>query len=513
MSRKKQEYIVKEGSFHEKFWHSRLKIQFIGGAFANGKTTAVVMKTLDIAKNYPGIAILMARATEPKLRTTLLREFFKWCPTSWIKSYSKTNLEVELVNGTRIDFRYIRQKVTESGDSTSNLLSANYGLIVVDQIEDPEITEKDVDDLMGRLRDDAPYEGDDPTMPQDGPRWMFLTANPTGNWVYHKFIKPIYDMRKGFKTPELICDERDGTVLIELFEGSTYDNAHNLKEDYIRALEATYRGQMRDRYLLGQWVSYEGLVYPMFNDKMHFINHTEMVGYLQRLRETRYTMSFVEAYDHGLHSPSCYLLGFADDQGVISWIDGFYEPEHSIHQSAMKIKTIRMIHGVPTDHDIYADPDIFRRKGTSNTRTVGRSVASMFEEDEGIKSMRRANNSMISGIAQVASYLSPQKHVKNPYTSDYNSPMMYFSTRLEFVRREITGYMWKRQKSTGEIVDQPIDKNDHAMDTLKYGLTSRPKVSEVMMPDPYAVFPNAFLWHVNERKKDNEKDTRRFRHG
>ena len=74
--------------------------------------------------------------------------------------------------------------------STSNLLSATYDWIIVDQMEDPEITEKDFDDLLGRLRGMTPYAGDDPTMPRTGPRWFIVTANPTRNWFYKKLIRP-----------------------------------------------------------------------------------------------------------------------------------------------------------------------------------------------------------------------------------------------------------------------------------------------------------------------------------
>lgn len=513
IGRSKRDYVIMPGSFHEKFWVSRSKIQFIGGAFANGKTTAGVVKGLHIAKNYPGSIGLMARATKPKLRTTLMREVFKWCPKSWIKSFNKGDGELVLINESRIDFRYISQKGTDEGDSTSNLLSATYDWAFIDQIEDPEIQEKDFDDIMGRLRGDAPYTGDDPTMPKDGPRWFIVTANPTGGWPYYKLAKPLIDWRNGIENKDLIVDPETHEPMIEMFEGSTYDNSHNLKADFIRGLEATYRGQMRDRFLLGKWASYEGLVYPDYNDKIHLVEHSDCIKYLQGLRESRYTLSFLEGYDHGIHSPSCYLLAFVDDFGNVTVFDGFYEPEYSIHKSAQRIKTLRMVHGVNEDNTIWADPQIFRRSGTSDSKVVGRATNEIFEIDEDVRSFVRGNNNIINGIAKISSYLTIDPKNRNPYTGTQGAPKMYFSNKLEFMRREISSYHWKRQKSTGEIIDSPSDKNDHAMDALKYLMSGRPKPSEYITSYPQGIFPLAHIWHIKDNTPKEEQIGRNHRHG
>lgn len=520
MSSMKTEYVIREGTFHANFWRSRAKVQFIGGAFANGKTTAVCMKTImQVLRCYPGCRVLLARSTKVKLRTTLQREFFKWCPAEWIKSFNKGDGECILTNDSQVDFRYVAQRGNDEGESTSNLLSANYDLIVIDQIEDPELVEKDFDDLMGRLRGDTPYdppEGEfDPTMPLDGPRWFLATANPTGNWVYDKFVKPIYDLRRGVVNDQLIKDPVSGEPMIELFEGSTYDNAHNLKADYIRGLEATYRGQMRDRYLLGKWASYEGLVYPMVDETIHFVEHEIVRKYFQRYRENRYTLSFIEAYDHGLSSASCYMLGFVDDDHNVIWLDGFHEKEQSIHDSAMRIKAIRLVWGVDGDHVIKADPAIFRRTGTSNAKLVGKPVSGLFREEPYNIRMVRGNNDIASGIGKVGSYLALDKYHSNPFTGVYNSPRCYFSGKLEFVRKEILAYHWKRQKSTGEITDLPNDKKDHAMDTLKYGFTDRPKITE-LPKSVNEIFPLAHMWFVqqNDNKKQEQLNkTKSARYG
>jgi hypothetical protein len=161
--------------------------------------------------------------------------------------------------------------VRSTETSSSNLLSATYDWIVVDQIEDPEITEKDFLDLLGRLRGSAEYTGDDPTMPRTGPRWIVLLCNPTRNWVYRKLVKPLQDYKNGIPNDNLMTDE-SGKPIVELFEGSTYTNRDNLPEDFIETLESAYQGQMRSRYLLGEWGAFEGLVYPQYDPVVNMVS-------------------------------------------------------------------------------------------------------------------------------------------------------------------------------------------------------------------------------------------------
>jgi len=170
------------GGLQEQFLKSKAKIQIYGGGFANGKTATSCIKAIELAQMYPGSNGLIARSTYPKLNDTIRKEFLKWCPEDWIKSFPRSqnaSNTCTLNNGTTINFRYIQQQGKSTGEATtSNLLSATYDWIIVDQMEDPEIVHKDFLDLLGRLRGMAKYVGDDPTMPRTGPRWFIITTNP-----------------------------------------------------------------------------------------------------------------------------------------------------------------------------------------------------------------------------------------------------------------------------------------------------------------------------------------------
>mgnify|MGYP007071567162 CR=1 FL=1 len=478
-------YRLIAGSAADKFHNGRAKIRMYAGGFANGKTTALVAETLKVIRDYPGANILLARATFPKLNDTLRKEFFNWCPPTWIKSFNKNDNVATFVNGCQVVFRYLDEQRTSSGESTSNLLSANYDFIVVDQIEDPEITEHTFMQLMGRLRGQTEYQGTDDTMPRTGPRMMILTCNPTLGWVYKRMVKPYHDYKAGRYNPDIIAevDDEGNHVLenglpkpmIEIYEASTYDNAQNLGADYIKGLEATYTGKMRDRYLLGKWVAFDGVVYEEFEPNTHVIASEFLYQHIRQLRLAGYRLTPIEGYDHGITEPSCYLLGITDADDFTYILDGFYERELGITDQSDKIKEIRKKHLPDIFNqealEVFADPAIFRRTSMARN-TVGPTVAEMFEED-GI-TMTRGNNNKLNGIIKVKQRLFIQPKVVNPFTGELGAPKLFIPDHLRWLSDEFTTYRWKKAKDDSTL-DEPVDKDDHAMDTVKYMLSRAPQ--------------------------------------
>lgn len=504
-------YRIVEGGMADRFLKDRNKIQVIGGGFGNGKSAALCMKALEIAKNYPGSSGLLARETLAKLNDTLLKEFFKWCPKAWIKSFTKNENRpiVELTNGSTINFRYIMQQGKSEDSTTSNLLSATYDWAGIDQVEDPGITYKDFMDLLGRLRGSTRLaagvnEGLEATVrwPDTGPRWLILTSNPTRNWFYRKVVKPLHDEKMGVPNKDAIVG-KDGKSLVSLFEAPTYENRHNLAEDFIATLEATYKGQMKDRFLLGKWVAYEGLVYPDFDFASHVVEHGKMVEKLEEVKGGWLRPSWLEAYDHGIAVPSCYLLGFSDEEGNVHVLDGVYQAGGNTDELSAMIQEVRDRYGVGEDQWIKADPSIFRRSGAITNRTVGATIAEHMK-----MKMEPANNDVLNGITKVSRYLSVHKYRKNPYTGLVGSPAMFFSSKLEFLFDEIGDYYWKRNVN-GDEVDKPVDKNDHAMDALKY-MVSR-EAEPAVLVRRRIVKPPEYMVGWGER--DVVENVRNVRHG
>jgi hypothetical protein len=498
-------YNIEQDGLAFRFNQSRSKIQVYGGGFGNGKTAALCVKAIQVSGDYPGANNLLARETYPKLNDTLRKEFYKWMPKALVRRWpTKDDNTLYMKNGTTINFRYIAQrgKTSEDGQTTSNLLSATYDFIGIDQIEDPGIIAKDFKDLLGRLRGTTPYRGSDPTMPGTGPRWLCATCNPTSNWFYREVIKPLHlYLSKGLITPNLIVDPRSGKVMIELYEGSTYENKQNLPDDFLAGLEASYSGQMRDRFLLGKWASYEGLVYPNFREEVHMLPKEIVLEYLKQISvEARQKVYAIEGYDFGITNPSCYLLGFVDHYGRVFIIDGFYKSEFPLDKQASAINFIRDMYREYLTFDFsnlpIADPSIFKKKALPGYKTLGESVAAIFDNDFQIK-MRPGDNSIGSGIIKVSSYLNQYDHLPR-FNKFESSPLMYFCDHLDYIREEFGNYFWKRNP-TGETEDIPQDRNDHAMDVIKYMLSFRPKPGELITPKADVV-PAYMFWTETEEQ-------------
>lgn len=483
-------YRLRHGTAQWGFNKSRAKIQIMGGAFGNGKTTSMCMKALEYVADYPGCTGLLARSTYPKLNDSLRKVFITRCPTGWVAKYpTKDDNTIYFKNGSQVHFRYVAQKgkLQEDGTTTSNLLSNEYDFIGVDQLEDPEIVHKDFLDLAGRLRGQTPYKParnkkEDETMPMTGPRFMMLTLNPTHNWPYREIVQPILHFKKtGKKTERLLVDEQTGEPIAELFESSVYENADNLPADYIKLNESLYKGQMRDRYLLGKWAAFEGLVYDTFDREMNVLTYDQMLGHMNACLKDHVRLKAVEAYDFGLVSPSCYLVGFVDHYGRVFIIDGYYEPNFDYTRQPDAIREIRSKYDGLLDFrdPIHADPAIFRKQMIAGMKNTGTALATLYHNDFKLY-MRPASNDVTSGIAKVASYINGT--LKTPgIRNEGPGPLLYISEDLDFVFDEIESYFWKKNPQ-GDKIDEPIDRNDHALDTIKYMLSKLPEASKIVIP-------------------------------
>jgi len=502
-------YKLRKGSTHWAFDRSRNKVQFFGGGFANGKTTALVIKALKLCADYPGSNGLLGRSTYPKLNDTLRKVFFQWCPPDWIKKMpTQDDNTCYLKNETVINFRYISQRGKQNvdGSTTSNLLSATYDWIGIDQIEDPEIVHKDLLDLMGRLRGQTPYRPDsieDTSMPDSGPRWLMLTSNPTSNWVYREIVRPLQVyQRTGRKMDQLMVNPKTGIPIIDLVEGSTYTNQENLTPDFIQTLEASYRGQMRKRFLEGLWAAFEGLVYQDFLEETHLISRDQAMEHLWALQRNHYHVKAIEGYDFGLSSPSCYLFGYVDDWGRVVVLDGYYQRNFHYTEQPSRVDAIRRkySHLVNIEDRIHADPSIFKQKVIAKHVDTGTPVAHLLSAD-GME-CRPATNDIVTGIAKVTAYVGEHSTHEHIVTGKTPGPLLYFVDDMDFIADEITNYYWDRT-TTGEHIDRPIDRDDHAMDAIKYMLSHLPEPAEIIVPKDKKPKPWMF-WH-------EEGDDRKYR--
>jgi hypothetical protein len=496
MPRHSFEFDERENPDQLHFFESRCPIAGFTGGYGNGKTAVLGLSAITVAATYRDARILVGRATRPKLEDSTKPELLKWIPEDWIarKPTDRHNNLILKHSNSTIEFRHIRQEGKGKGEEQSNLLSATYDAIFVDQLDDPEFSYKDLADLIGRLRGTAAYIGDDQSMPRVGPQWFRFGANPTRNWLYREVVAPYFTYKRtSLITRKLMIDEDTKLPIIEVFNAPSSANQRHTGKQYVNRMRAVYRGSMAKRFIDADWSAYEGLIYPDYDETLHMVQHEEMLDYIARaLSEDE--LGVAEAYDYGQVSPSCYLLSFYNSTGDVFIVDGFYEPLMNVKDQARNIKKIRREHNiVPTDA-IYADPDLFKGRNATSTR-IGESIASLFR-DEGVD-MQRGANAIESGIDKVSSYLAADDMHMHPIKRQYGAPRLFVSSKLDFWHNEIADYYWNTNVA-GDRVDKPRDRNDHAMDATKYLFTRRGRVVGGLRKLPIRLDARVLQWTERE---------------
>ena len=197
------------------------------GAFGAGKTLALCAKGLKFSMDYPGNFGLLCRKTRASMTHTTLRTWWeKVCPQALVADYNKTEGLVKFHNGSALIFGGL--------DDPLKLGSLELGWCGID--EAIETNEDDWRMLEGRLRLPGVLHQ------------IFSATNPGA---------PAHYLHRMF------WDENN--LDYEVYQAGSHDN-RSLPEDYLVRLES-YSGVYYQRYVLGRWVGFEGLVYSSFKEE------------------------------------------------------------------------------------------------------------------------------------------------------------------------------------------------------------------------------------------------------
>jgi PBSX family phage terminase large subunit len=200
-----------------------------------------------------------------------------------------------------------------------------------------------------------------------------------------------------------------------------------LSEEIKARYDAIYSGVFHDRYIKGLWVAPDGLVYPFFDPKVHVVN---------TLPE-----SFEQFYlscDYGIVNPSSFGL-WGRSRGVWYRIREYY---HDIK----KEKTMR------TDAEHYEKLVQLAGDNRIEAVVVDPSAASFIECIKRGNRFRvvKAENEVLPGISRVSRALK--------------AGTLLISAQCKDSIQEFGFYKW--DQSTGK--DKPQKQNDHAMDEIRY---------------------------------------------
>lgn len=199
-----------------------------------------------------------------------------------------------------------------------------------------------------------------------------------------------------------------------------------LEPEYVEELEKEYEAvpTSYQRYILGEWVLAEGLVYP---------NYSNTVPTTERAY-SRYIVSM----DYGIQNPTAMLL-WGLNEGVWYAIREYYHSGRDTNDQKTDEQyyqeLCKLCDDLPVER-IIIDPS------ASSFITLVRQ--------KGKYMVRHANNDVLDGIHHVGSALTNR--------------MILFNDCCKNTIREFSLYSWNPKA----VTDAVIKENDHAMDAVRY---------------------------------------------
>ena len=281
---------------------------------------------------------------------------------------------------------------------------------------------------------------------------IILTSNPDMSWIKSEFLLKADRIHNA---QENHLRHPDGVnPHISVHVAPTALNTY-LPPDYI---ESTSKGKPEwwvKRFLYGSFSHTEGQVYPKFADII--IPHFEIPGSWERLTGT----------DFGLRDPTVMLAAAIDPStGVVHIYKEHYEAGKSIKYHAKVMNKI--LASIPAGRlrKMVADP-----KGRAKSEKDMRSTFDYYAE-YGIY-FEAGINKIEDGIMKVFSYMEMDKLVIH----DNCINTIWEGTRYRYPKQDLL--------SDKNPTEKPVDKDNHAMDTLKYIIAELPD-------DPHQLLNESF---------------------
>lgn len=214
----------------------------------------------------------------------------------------------------------------------------------------------------------------------------------------------------------------------------TMDDNWSLSERIKARYRSMYVGMFFRRYILGQWVSADGIIYDMWSDENLFDDQTEEWAALVKNKFAG--CAHYVAMDYGTTNPMVFLDAY--DDGKTFWIDReyYFDSRRSQQQK--------------TDAQYAADFDEFIGHDRSVRVILDPSAESFRVElrNRGYH-VTGANNDVLDGIHVTSTMI--QKRMVRAHKG--NCPNLL---------REIEGYVWD-EKAAQRGEEKPVKVNDHCL--------------------------------------------------
>jgi len=238
---------------------------------------------------------------------------------------------------------------------------------------------------------------------------IYLMFNPISkkNWVFNYFFSG---------------DVPSNVLLVK----TTYKDNRFLSPEYIQELEnLQYRNPAYYKiYTLGEFATLDKLVFSKYRTKI--ISDKEVEG-----------LPFWIGLDFGyVNDPSAIVWGYIDTTNKRLYIRGEYVRKGMLND---EIAEIMLDLGLSKDKS-YGDS------------AEPKSIAEIRNKGINIEATIKGKDSVIHGIQWIQQY------------------EVIVDERCYKTIEELDNYTWKKDKKTGEYVNEPVDTFNHTIDAIRYGL-------------------------------------------
>lgn len=263
----------------------------------------------------------------------------------------------------------------------------------------------------------------------------------------------------------------------ESFHWDITANPEYEREEFERAKKFLGKDSpaFREQYL-GEWVFYGGAVYNSFDPGLHVIEPFDIPSSWKRIR----------AIDFGHRDPFVCLWAAVGPSQELYFYREYYERNGlSMKEHAQNIKRMSAGEHISTT---VADPS-----GLQSIEDLSH---------EGIY-CDGANNDREAGRLRVLDYLFPCIDGVKPFNLKYSGgtrdkwARAYFFENMKELQREIRYYRFNESKKK-EAEKEVTQGEDHAMDTLRYLIMTRPSPYQIRQK----VAPGSFNGVMNRIKED-----------
>lgn len=274
----------------------------------------------------------------------------------------------------------------------------------------------------------------------EGSKFWF-NCNPQGptHWFKVNWIDKCIGQLSEKEKEEL---EKENAIKNIIYLHFTMDDNPSLDQKTKDRYMSMFTGVFYQRYILGLWVAAEGIIYPNFNKKIHTVKLED----IPKKMDAYYITS-----DYGITNPQVFLLcgiKFINSKAHVYILDEYYN---------IGLKNGTKI--TKTDA-LFLNDYIEFTKGIQIKKTIidpsAKSLINLFKQNN--LNVKEANNDVIDGINVVLNWLDEARiHI--------------VEEKCPNIIKEFFSYIWD-QKSQERGKDEPVKKNDHALDALRYLLNT-----------------------------------------